>query len=712
MRLVDAETLELVDFAGKTKPPYAILSHTWEGDEVTLQEYRDRRDDIRLKPGYLKIAKTCELARKDGLRYVWCDTCCIDKTSSAELSEAINSMFSWYEKSDKCYAYLADVDSSTIPTKNSRFVNSRWFTRGWTLQELLAPREVMFYSSDWVFISTRSSLCEIITYITMIPQNYLRRENPYQIQYFLQNASIAERMSWASNRETTREEDAAYSLLGIFAINMPLLYGEGRRAFQRLQEELISKSDDQTVLAWQSLHDLEPYRFHTTFLASSTREFAESGDLLPYPVGRRSSTFSITNKGLEISVPLFVDENGETHALLECYQKTDPMSMVVLRLYHIEANVYARWGSQPGRVNYRAASHWKRSTICVVTDPGTFFKNRSKPSDRPEFLIHTLPKGFSFSGVSPGYASNMFPVPWRQAGQTLVHEAGHLTSTKDEDMAPIKISLVARQLHHKGGRSRRYWMSCRLSQNAPNSPAAAQPYLTLADGNVLFASTRHDNVFGRRLLIYDFWVCRPGMVQFMTKIMRGSFHEMNRIIDSHLHAQSPAPVVSEANFWHAVIYVLDLGFSDWLSMYSQSYGIYRTLIGFYGSETKDDICDMASREANLSPTLFDIWDQLLLVLFAAILCLPILLYHFPRAIFWHFAYKPRYPDFGMEATPARRTLRYFYRSLRTHNRDFAFPSMMMVLIIVLLAFMRSDLQCSSVGFWDYMRGIVASDKAA
>lgn len=185
---------------------------------------------------------------------MWADTCCIDKTSSAELSEAINSMFTWYKRSQICFAFCEDVGQSSIHLPDMRdtgnaseknFAASRWFTRGWTLQELIAPKEVMFYNKYWVKIGEKSKNSELIGEITGI-DTFILEGGP------LPEVSVGRRMSWAVGRQTTREEDIAYSLMGLFDINMPLLYGEGPKAFIRLQEEILRKSDDHTLFAWRS----------------------------------------------------------------------------------------------------------------------------------------------------------------------------------------------------------------------------------------------------------------------------------------------------------------------------------------------------------------------------------------------------------------------------------------------------------------------------
>ncbi|KAK8910925.1 hypothetical protein QC760_001850 [Botrytis cinerea] len=221
-------------------PRYAILSHTWGNDteEVTFKDIKDGTGKV--KAGYKKIQFCGEQAERDGIPYFWVDTCCIDKTNNSELTEAINSMFRWYSNAEKCYAYLSDVSSSTIdnndssnqPPWESAFRRSKWFTRGWTLQELIAPTSVEFFSKDWQKLGDKASLRQYIHEITGISVKALERVS-------LSDFSVDERFSWAEKRVTTRIEDNAYSLLGIFDIYMGLIYGEGREnALRRLRQKI------------------------------------------------------------------------------------------------------------------------------------------------------------------------------------------------------------------------------------------------------------------------------------------------------------------------------------------------------------------------------------------------------------------------------------------------------------------------------------------
>ncbi|KAF8852110.1 HET-domain-containing protein, partial [Acephala macrosclerotiorum] len=227
------------DFVGDDIPQYAILSHTWGADteEVTFENLMDNAS--RDKSGYKKILFCGEQASRDGLQYFWVDTCCIDKRSSTELAEAINSMFRWYRNAAKCYVYLSDVSRNdhdqvdpSLQSWQSVFRKSRWFTRGWTLQELIAPKSVEFFCSNGTLLGDKKSLERQLHEITGIKISALQGIP-------LSTFSVEERMLWAENRQTKRAEDKAYSLLGIFDVYMPLIYGEGAdNAFKRLQEEV------------------------------------------------------------------------------------------------------------------------------------------------------------------------------------------------------------------------------------------------------------------------------------------------------------------------------------------------------------------------------------------------------------------------------------------------------------------------------------------
>ncbi|KAJ4287386.1 hypothetical protein N0V90_012785 [Kalmusia sp. IMI 367209] len=236
---------DLVSFNDDHAPPYAILSHTWvEGQEITYNELVGGIKD-KDKAGYHKIRFCVERAANDGLQYSWVDTGCIDKSSSNELSAAINSMFRWYKRAEKCYIYLSDVQ--ILGDWKQAFRRSRWFTRGWTLQELLAPSTIDFFSKEGKWLGDKTSLEQEIYEITKIPIEALRGQE-------LTEFSVEERMSWMAKRTTTLKEDRIYCLLGIFGVFLSLIYGEGEvYANLRLEEEIKKR---QEAGGTASLHDL------------------------------------------------------------------------------------------------------------------------------------------------------------------------------------------------------------------------------------------------------------------------------------------------------------------------------------------------------------------------------------------------------------------------------------------------------------------------
>jgi hypothetical protein len=249
MRLLKRESngdFSLNDFTSESAPRYAILSHTWGPDHEEVS-YKDLTEGTsKAKLGYRKLQFCADQASRDGIYFSWVDTCCIDKSSSAELAEAINSMFNWYHNSTKCYVYLPDVstgggnrDVLSDQTWTVGFQQSRWFTRGWTLQELIAPTTVEFFSVEGQRLGGKDSMVHLLHNITGINIEAL-------LQSPLRNFSIEERMSWRGQRKTKREEDAAYSLLGIFDVQMPLIYGEGqKKALARLQREIKIQAVDE-----------------------------------------------------------------------------------------------------------------------------------------------------------------------------------------------------------------------------------------------------------------------------------------------------------------------------------------------------------------------------------------------------------------------------------------------------------------------------------
>ncbi|KAG4410977.1 hypothetical protein IFR04_015885 [Cadophora malorum] len=386
MHLLSVTTLTLHSFIGEAIPPYAILSHVWGPEEVSyvLMAKPKHSSAAKLLAGFSKIEMCCKQAQRDGHQWVWVDTCCIDKRSSAELSEAINSMF------------LCSGGAEDEAAGLRGFGDSRWFTRGWTLQELLAPRKLVFFARDWNPIGymanyrfcgkkslsnsvpngledtnihppspesgpeigtgnerierdpshTYLSLASQISLTTNIPEDYLTGKKA------LRQASVAQRMFWAARRKTTREEDHAYSLMGLFDINMPILYGEGlEKAFTRLQHEIMLRSPDQSILLWYKAGETS-YRL----LAESPDCFQNSGGIMfistlnTFPFGRKGQQWSsstMTNLGLHITLPILAARTknllpGEARvAVSHCvlYNTTGRLKRVGLNLHFLQNNL-------------------------------------------------------------------------------------------------------------------------------------------------------------------------------------------------------------------------------------------------------------------------------------------------------------------------------------------------------------------------------------
>ncbi|KAH7040047.1 heterokaryon incompatibility protein-domain-containing protein [Microdochium trichocladiopsis] len=341
MRLLNTTTITFEEWEVTEVPPYTILSHVWGEEEVLYQDIIDKTAEK--KKGYGKVFYTCQQASNDGYDWAWIDSCCINKTDGVELSEAINSMYKWYQSADVCYAYLIDVEllnplalepnpvwlgAAEARRKEPRwsfyevnftysaweldgdpvteiaprwqwtsasgsgnrardahdflqeFSRSTWFTRGWTLQELIAPRQVVFYNKGWTEIGTRKSLKEHIAKVTGIEVSALLGGTQ-----ILRMLPAALKMSWASNRYTTKVEDIAYCLLGIFDITMPLLYGEGLTAMTRLQELIFLQTEDYSLFLcekdYRDLHStfaLTPHSFHRNIQASVPQWAGLSGN--------------------------------------------------------------------------------------------------------------------------------------------------------------------------------------------------------------------------------------------------------------------------------------------------------------------------------------------------------------------------------------------------------------------------------------------------
>jgi hypothetical protein len=380
MWLLDTTTLKLHHFQASPEE-YAIFSHTWGEDEVTFRDMKKDLDAAKHRLGWSKVSNCCRIAKENGFQYVWIDNCCIDKKSSAELSEAINSMWKWYKNSSICFAYLGDVPPSGYDASDDhdQFSQSRWFTRGWTLQELLAPRVVMFLAQNWAYLGTKgvrkNHLADQLGCLRVMPGSDQKNMFPAtshagklfdkfmerlenitgigqiaQIDKLYQKNSIATRMSWASKRQTTRPEDRAYSLMGIFDVNMPIIYGEGLlKAFRRLLIEILQSTTDQSILAWKEIGP------GTGILPSHPDQFQDC-DFGHFMANRSSETsprtlaMSVTNIGINVVVLLQSTYDPDIfYASLRCCSKTgrvaDVVNVILKRLTinnKKESNIYIR----------------------------------------------------------------------------------------------------------------------------------------------------------------------------------------------------------------------------------------------------------------------------------------------------------------------------------------------------------------------------------
>ncbi|KAL8862816.1 MAG: hypothetical protein Q9178_000758 [Gyalolechia marmorata] len=344
-------------------------------------------------PGLSKILAFCALALKKRYIWVWIDTCCIDKKSSAELSEAINSMFKWYQSAEECVVYLSDLslgeEEAGAEEFAAKFSASSWFTRGWTLQELLAPKQLTFYDTDWKELGGKDLLRDLISATTCINKRFIARDSmpPLHARF----ATVAARMSWVAMRKTSRSEDMAYCLLGLFDVNMPLLYGEGaEKAFLRLQTEIISKSDDETIFAWTANIP------RSGMLATSPRFFAESGSIQKAPkYGYSELRYWMTNKGMALQIP-----DDEWPADL-----SHTAAAVISIPLHIERGPQGALGIQIHRQNTR--NIWRR-TMCQSLIPVPNSKGRHthlfSKEEKPSHVIY-IPA--SLGGLSVQELSNL-----------------------------------------------------------------------------------------------------------------------------------------------------------------------------------------------------------------------------------------------------------------------------------------------------------------
>ncbi|KAI9566978.1 hypothetical protein HD554DRAFT_2111690 [Boletus coccyginus] len=278
----------------KEQVRYAIFSHRWfsEGEPT----YQDMMKGNRLGgAGYEKLKQFCDTAQSARVTYAWSDTCCINKDSSAELDESIRSMFRWYRNSFICIAYLGNTDCL------DNVGDDEWFRRGWTLQELIAPKCIKFYGRKWNPLTDvvndldHWEILKKIENVTTIRAHFLRGR-----QFEPGPKDIAERMSWAAGRTTTRGEDRAYSLMGIFGVSMSVAYGEGPdQAFFRLTEAILHVSDSLDILNWTGA---PASTSHATRMLPSSPDCYLMKNRPKFSALQNPQSLTLTNRGLQLDL--------------------------------------------------------------------------------------------------------------------------------------------------------------------------------------------------------------------------------------------------------------------------------------------------------------------------------------------------------------------------------------------------------------------------
>lgn len=563
MRLVNVRTFKLKEFGEDDVPPYAILSHTWGPQEASLRDLQ-KATSISIKTNriYRKIVCACFQARKDCLQWLWVDTVCIDSTSSIDVQEAVNSAFNWYRRSEMCYVYLDDLDGSCpllsdtaieasgrpgqqnhrIPFWAQSMATCRWFTRGWALPELIAPVGIKFFGKTWRLVATKAKLVRYLARITGIDAGVLTHARKIGL------VSIATRMSWAANRRTTRVEDRAYSLLGIFGVSMPIVYGEGNRAFARLQEEIMKFSNDQSIFAWSSEKP-----DGTVLMADSPDDFALSRGIV---VWGRPKSFQLTNQGLRATLPvIFEQRKHETGllAVLNLRHEDDLRGALALRLRQYPGNFDQFYLASGDGTEDKDASR------LVVVDADTLktaemrvveiTRRRESPQwQRSKFLLRTT---HSDSGepdtqvlrlqpaeywnpqtsvlVSPGGPHVRASAQVRlQSGRDIVLEFGYDDIFKFDDsgrtftrhlIPGLRIIFVGRNWNGQKpewAKEHAYWFcsdhsKCgaidRLRKGCPNTPTVAEIGMP-GDPEVIRIQIKAESAMEERVFAVDFTVSR------------------------------------------------------------------------------------------------------------------------------------------------------------------------------------------------------------
>ena len=321
IRLLNVKNFQFREYDEGNLPAYAILSHVWYNEEKKIELVYDSFEslprnangvpqcpkDQNYAKSHDKIMKTCQETRKLGegsgkrVDFVWIDSICIDKRNAGERDRAIRSMWRFYGDAACCIVWLQDVEWSknNKPRVDQAFENARWFSRGWTLQELIAPKIVYFFNRSWDLLGTKWSLAAEITSRTRIERKFLKPEKA-------RSATIAQRLSWAAGRNTTEPEDRVYSLFGLFNVDIEVKYGgpnpreeRYRTAFSLMQKEILRDSTDESLFAWRN-----PSLKSSGLLAPSIDCFKDSNQIVSYHGNDlRTRSVRIDSAGLHFPAP-------------------------------------------------------------------------------------------------------------------------------------------------------------------------------------------------------------------------------------------------------------------------------------------------------------------------------------------------------------------------------------------------------------------------
>lgn len=409
MKLVNTKTIRVESFRDNNVPDYAILSHRWGNREITYAEIQKGAPNLQHTDGYKKIYNCCKLAADVGLDYVWIDTCCIVKKDNAqpgedpELSKELASMFRYYRNSQVSYTYLADVSVDEDPTvPKSAFRNSKWFTRGWTLQELVAPLYITFFDKNWNEIGTKSSLQRVIAEITGIPSTVLLTNSSSQI-------SVAERRKWFGKRETSVVEDRAYSLMGLLGVNISVKYGEREVAMERLNAKIAELANDSStdpdrfdISSWMVPE--APYRFYVRKRPAGN----------PFTVKGSNMEWTITDNKEDIE--LVFGGSGHSGTLMFKNQVGTMFAVTMgVHNYNVWCDIAADYDEDDIRMlaeqywhGFRSDRRWNNmDRHAVVLSNGTSarlaIRKGRRSNGRVYFIDISADPSFRLDRVGPGY---------------------------------------------------------------------------------------------------------------------------------------------------------------------------------------------------------------------------------------------------------------------------------------------------------------------